>query len=116
MIEVIAPSGIDVRRLRVGTVIFVETETCLYELTVTNPVYGLMKVNSTDLALREMPLGQLVESRYKSGNGPSMPYWIGKGLVMEIRFSNGKYQSPVVGSVVLKGRREDGTSWSYDVF
>jgi len=103
MVDALATPGIDVRWLRVGTVIFVETESYLYELTVTHPGHGLVTVNSSDPVLREAPLGQLVQS------------WVGKGLVMEIRFSNGTYQSPAVSSVAIKGRREDGTPWSYDV-
>ena len=116
MADVIAMPGIDVRRLRAGTIIFVEAEPYFYELTVMHPVHGVVAVNSNDPALRESPVGQVIQSRHESDTGPSMSCWIGKGLVMEIRFRNGTYRSPVVGSATLKGNHEDSTPWSYDVF
>ena len=44
------------------------------------------------------------------------PSWIGKGLALEIRFRNGTYRTQPVTAASVKGKHEDGSRWSYEVF
>ena len=101
-------SGIDMRRLAPGNSILLETDTRLYELTVVNPTLSLVEISSTDPALHQATVGQLLSSVGPSGG---RDWWIGKGLAMRIRFRNGIYTSGPVASARVVGR-----GWHYDVF
>ena len=101
-------SGIDMRRLAPGNSILLETDSRLYELKVVNPTLSLVEISSTDPALHQATVGQLLSSVGPSGG---RDWWIGKGLAMRIRFRNGTYTSgPVVSARVV------GKGWHYDVF
>jgi len=113
MVDISRASGIDLRRLTAGTAILVVAEPYLYELTITYRIRSLVTVNSNDPALRGSPQGQVIQSRL---NDSMRPCWIGRGLAMEIRFRNGNYVSPPVTSASVRGLRDDGTAWSYEVF
>ncbi len=101
--------GIDVRRLKVGTYVFVETTQHVYEMKVVLPCAGLLEVTSSDPPLHAPTVGQFLGSRCPSAC--DMDGWIGKGLLMLIRFRNGHYTSaPVVSAEV------EGAAWHYAVF
>jgi len=103
-----AETGIDLRRLAPGNSVLLETDTRLYELKVMTPALGLAEISSTDPALHQTTVGQLLSSIGPSGgrNG-----WIGKGLAMRIRFRNGVYTTGPVASARVVGK-----GWHYDVF
>ena len=101
-------TGIDLRRLAPGNSILLETDARLYELKVMNPALGLVEISSTDPALHQATVGQLLSSVGPSG---SRDWWIGKGLAMRIRFRNGIYTSGPVASARVVGK-----GWHYDVF
>jgi len=106
-----APStetGIDLRRLAPGTSILLETDKHLYELKIVNPCLALVEISSTDPALRQATIGQLLSSIGPKGG---KDFWIGKGLAMRIRFRNGIFTSGPVASARIRGNR-----WYYDVF
>jgi len=103
-----AETGIDLRRLAPGNSILLETDARLYELKVMNPALGLVEISSTDPALRQATVGQLLSSVGPSGG---RDWWIGKGMVMRIRFRNGIYTSGPVASARVVGK-----GWHYDVF
>jgi hypothetical protein len=100
--------GIDVRRLPPGTGILLETDTRLYEFKVINPSLGLVEISSTDPALHQATVGQLL---FSTGSNGGQDWWIGKGLAMRIRFRNGVYASGPVASATVRGK-----GWHYDVF
>jgi hypothetical protein len=116
--------GIDIRKLKVGTVILAEADPYVYELAVQVPEHALVEISSNDPALRVPTVGQLVQSRKWSaayqtiGQTPDVcrPMWVGVGMSMEIRFRNGLYYSQPLLAARLRGPRDDGTHWSYDVF
>ena len=103
--------GIDLRLLKTGTIIFLETNLCLYELKVLNPNNGLIEISSTDEGLKQPTIGQFIASIYPVDSTVRLEGWIGRNLVMEIRFRNNNYLSGPIISAGLKG-----TGWRYDVF
>jgi hypothetical protein len=111
MTETVAPApGIDMRRLKPGTTILLGSESHVYEMKVTYPVHGIVEISSTDAPLRLATVGQFLHSSHWLG-GNVLSGWIGKGLVMQIRFRNGIYTSqPIVSA------RVSGEGWAYDVF
>ena len=111
-----AEPGIDIRKLKPETVILLEAEPYLYEMTVTHPAHGLVEINSSDPNLRVPTVGQLLHGVPWSSPGTPIPSWIGKGLALEIRFRNGTYRTQPVTAATVKGKHDDGSRWSYDVF
>jgi hypothetical protein len=107
-------TGIDIRKLKPETVMLLEAEPYLYEIRVMYPAHGIVEINSSDPNLRVATVGQLLQSVHWSS--PPIPSWIGKGLALEIRFRNGNYRTQQVTAAGVKGKRDDGTPWSYDVF
>jgi hypothetical protein len=103
--------GIDLRLLKPGTTIFLETNLCLYELKVLNPDNCLIEISGTDEGLKQPTIGQFVASIYPVDPTVRLEGWIGRNLVMEIRFRNGNYLSGPIISASLKG-----CGWGYDVF
>jgi hypothetical protein len=104
-----AEPGIDVRRLKTGTRILVETGQHVYEMKVVLSGAGLVEISSTDPVLRRPTVGQLVGSLGPSGG--EVEGWIGKDLFMVLRFRNGVYRSsPVLTAEV------SGDDWHYAVF
>ena len=111
-----AEPGIDIRKLRPGTILLVEAEPWLYEIKVVYPVHGIVEISSSDPHLRIATVGQVLQSvRWPSLAAP-IPSWLGKGLALEIRFRNGLYRTQPLTAASVKGTREDGGRWSYDVF
>jgi hypothetical protein len=100
--------GIDVRRQKFGTTIYVECATQLFEMEVVNPEYGLVRVNSNVSALRIPTVGQLVESIGPEG---AKPTWIGEGMAMHLRFRNGVFPTEPALAASIKGK-----GWEYEVF
>ncbi len=104
-----ADPGIDVRRLKVGSYVFVETAKHVYEMKVVLPHAGLLEITSSDPPLHVPTVGQFVSGRCPPDC--DVEGWIGKGLLMLIRFRNGYYTSaPVVSAEV------EGAKWHYAVF
>jgi hypothetical protein len=109
-------TGIDIRKLKPETVMLLEAEPYLYEIRVMYPAHGIVEINSSDPNLRVATVGQLLQSVHWSSPGAPIPFWIGKGLALEIRFRNGIYRTQPVMAAGIKGKRADGSHWSYDVF
>lgn len=103
--------GIDLRRLKPGTTIFLETNLCLYELKVLDPDHCLIEISGTDEGLKQPIIGQFVASIYPVDSKIRLDGWIGRNLVMEIRFRNGIHLSGPIISASVKG-----VGWNYDVF
>jgi len=104
-----AEPGIDVRRLKGGTQIIVETQSHVYEIKAVMPQAGLFEFSSTD-----PPLHKPVVGRFTAGRCPpqtDVEGWIGKGLQMLILFRNGYYVSDPVVSAEVKSDH-----WRYAVF
>lgn len=102
--------GIDLRLLKLGTIVFLETNLCLYELKVLDSDC-LIEISSTDDALKQPTIGRFVASIYPIDPAVRLEEWIGQNLVMEIRFRNGNYLSGPIISASLKG-----SDWNYEVF
>lgn len=68
----------------------------------------LLEITSSDPVLRAPTVGEYVAGKL---HAVEVPRWIGKGLMMTIRFRNGEYTSRPVVSAEVKG-----PGWSYDVF
>jgi len=118
MDRAIAPvePGIDIRKLKPDTIILLEAEPCLYEIKVMYPVHSIVEISSNDPQLRIATTGQLLHSAHWSSPGTPIPSWIGRGLALEIRFRNGTYRTQPVTAASVRGTREDGSRWSYEVF
>ena len=56
--------GIDVRRLKAGTYVFVETAEHVYEMKVVLPYAGLLEITSSDPPLHTPVVGQFVSGRF----------------------------------------------------
>ena len=108
--------GINIRKLKTGTVILLEAAPYLYEIRVMYPVHGIVEISSSDPMLRVATVGQVLHSLRWSSPVSPIPSWIGKGLALEIRFRNGLYRTTPVTAASLGGKREDGSRWSYEVF
>ena len=111
-----AEPGIDIRKLKPGTIILLEADPSLYEMQVMYPVHGIVEISSSDPHLRVATVGQVLHSVHWSSPGAPIPSWIGKGLALEIRFRNGLYRTQPVTAASVQGKREDGSRWSYEVF
>jgi len=112
----LAVPGIDIRKLKPETVILLEAEPYLYEIKVVYPVHSIVKISSSDPNLRVTAVGQILHSVPPSSPATPIPSWIGKGLALEIRFRDGNYRTQPVTAASVKGKRDDGSHWSYDVF
>ena len=100
--------GIDVRRLPPGTRLFIETENHVYEMKVVLASAGLLEITSSDPALHLPTVGQ-----YLGGQFPpdcTVEGWIGKGLLMSIRFRNGSTRQP------RHVREVEGATWHRPCF
>jgi hypothetical protein len=109
--------GIDMKRLKLGTRLMVETESAVYEMRVLHQELCLVEISSSDPQLRQPTVGQFVSSQLSS-EGPAgmtpaceIPAWLGKGLRMYLRFRNGYYLSSAVQGAEVKG-----DTWHYSVF
>ena len=112
----LAEPGIDIRKLKTGVVILMEAGPYLYEIRVMYPVHSIVEITSSDPNLRAATVGQMLHSVHWPSAGAPIPSWIGKGLVLEIRFRNGLYRTQPVTAASVQGKREDGNRWSYEVF
>lgn len=102
-------TGIDIRKLMIGTTILVETENeHLFEMVVKKPENGVVEVSGTEPRLKLPTLGVLTHSFDVK---TSINFWIGKYLKMMLVFRNGNYESKPVTHASLRG--ED---WQYEVF
>jgi hypothetical protein len=108
--------GIDIRKLRAETTILLEADPYLYEMRGMYPVHGVVEISSADPQLRKATVGQLLHSLHWSSPAAPRPLWIGKGLVLEIRFRNGLYRTQPVTAASVSGKHENGSRWSYEVF
>jgi hypothetical protein len=104
-----AQPGIDVRRLKAGTRLLIETAQHVYEMVVIVPHATLLEISSTDPVLRRPTVGQFLAGHYPAST--DVEGWIGRGLSMVIRFRNGCYRSGPVLSAQVKG-----DTWHYTVF
>jgi hypothetical protein len=103
--------GINITRLAAGNVVLVETEGAIYELTVLNPVEGVVRMSATDPHLKNKRVGKFLQSTFVHDRRVSIPRWIGKAMKMELRFPDMTFQATSAVSASVYG---DG--WHYDVF
>jgi hypothetical protein len=108
--------GIDIRRLKPGTILLLEADPFLYEIKVVYPVHSIIEISSSDPCLHTATMGQLLHGVHWSSPVAPIPAWIGRGLALEIRFRNGTYRTQPVTAASVHGKHEDGSHWSYDVF
>ena len=109
------PPGVNVKALAKGTVLLLEGETDIYELTVQYPEYGIAEIASNNPTLRQPTLGQFTHSVRWDHPGVKLNV-IQQGWAMVLRFRNGECQTQPIASARVRGTRSDGTHWSYDVF
>lgn len=110
-LELRAQPGIDVCRLKVGTRITVETTQTVFELEMTVPSSGILRIFGTDPRLRSGVSGRLLQSNYDKDGLVNIPYWIGKSLRMQFVFKNGIFScTPALSARVI------GDNWFYEVF
>jgi len=107
--------GINPKLLKPGTVLMLEGESDLYELTMRYPEHGIAEVNSNHPALRQAGYGQFTGSVRPSHPGVRLNA-IQKGWAMVLRFRNGEFMTQVILAARVSGARDDGSRWSYDVF
>ncbi|MCL4855362.1 MAG: hypothetical protein KJZ78_28700 [Bryobacteraceae bacterium] len=108
--------GIDIRKLKPDTTILLEADPYLYEIKVMHPEYSVVEISSSDPVLRVATVGQVLHSLHWSSPAAPIPAWIGKGLVVEIRFRNGLYRTQPATAASVSGKHKDGSRWSYEVF
>jgi hypothetical protein len=114
--EPAAPSpGINVKLLAKGTVLLLEGETDIYELTMLYPEHGIAEVTSNHSALRATTIGQFMHSIQWNQPGIRLNA-IRQGWTVVLRFSNGQFQTQPIASACVRGTRGDGSHWHYDVF
>jgi hypothetical protein len=111
-----AEPGIDIRKLRPGTILLVDAEPWLYEIKVVYPVHGIVEISSSDPHLRIATVGQVLQSVHWPSLAAPIPSWLGKGLALEIRFRNGLYRTQPLTAASVSGKREDGSHWTFEVF
>jgi hypothetical protein len=104
-----AEPGIDVRRLKAGTQIIIETQSHVYEMKAVLPQSGLFEISSTDPPLHAPIVGKFTAGRCAPAT--DVEGWVGKGLQMVILFRNGYYVSEPLVSAEVKGNY-----WQYTVF
>jgi hypothetical protein len=110
-----AEPGINLRLLKPDTVLILEGESELYELTMRYPEHGIAEVNSNNPALREPAYGQFMGSLRLGHPGVRLNV-IQKDWAMVLRFRNGEFLTQPILAASISGRREDGSRWSYEVF
>jgi hypothetical protein len=110
-----ASPGIQVKLLTKGTVLLLEGETDLYELTVRYPEYGIVEVDSNHPAIRQSGYGQFTGS-VRAGQPGFRSSAIKKGWAIMLRFRNGEFLTQPILAARVCGVRDDGSRWSYDVF
>jgi len=110
-LELRAKPGIDLHKLKPGTILFLETNLCLYELKILNSARCLIEISGTDEGLKQLIVGQFVASIYPVDPTVRLDAWIGQNLAMEIHFKNEDYVSGPIISARVKGK-----GWGYDVF
>jgi len=110
-----AEPGINLKLLKPDTVLMLEGESDLYELTMRYPEHGIAEVNSNNPALREPAYGQFIGSVRWSHPGVRLNV-IQQGWAMALRFRNGEFLTQPILAASISGRREDGSRWSYNVF
>lgn len=108
--------GIDLFRLRNGNRIIVETGDCIYELTLLDHERWIVSITATDRRVRGGTVARFLSSVYDREGRAALNGWIGRGLRMQIQFSNGVLQSTPVLNATVVGMNESGDGWRYDVF
>ncbi len=109
------PPAIYIKSLKPGTVLLLEGETDIYEITMRYPEHGIAEVSSNNRALCQPTVGQFMHSVRWSDPGTKLNA-IQKGWAMVLRFSNGTMQTQPILSAGVNGVGVDGTRWHYDVF
>lgn len=103
--------GIDIRKMKPGTKIMVETTQGVYDIEVVAPSVAMIDVSGTEPRLHQKLTGQLRASHLDVGGQVGLTAWIGKNLRMAIQFGNAIHNcSPALSAKV------SGPDWSYDVF
>jgi hypothetical protein len=109
--ETPARPGIDIRRQAAGTVILVETDMGLHEITVINPCQATVQVSGSDPRFHRPVLGRFLQSVSALNPAAKINGWIGQAMRMVIAFRNAPFESGVVLAATVQG-----PGWHYDVF
>ena len=113
--ESVTPLTINLKTLKKGTVLLLEGETDIYELTLLYPEQGIAEISSSLTALRKGTVGQFLFSVRWSSPETRLD-GVRQGWAMMLRFRNGEIQTQPIMSASVNGKREDGSRWSYIVF
>lgn len=108
--------GVDLTKLSPGVKILVETTAGIYELTVTDPERGGVTVKATVIPFQAgVNIGtQLERSIWDDKGDVSIPFWIGKAMMMVFRDSEGKlFATHSVMSAKVESADGD---WTYEVW
>ncbi|MEN6367661.1 MAG: hypothetical protein ABFC88_12675 [Thermoguttaceae bacterium] len=108
-------ASINLKALKRDTVLLLEGESDIYELTLRYPEHGIVEITSNLPALRTGTVGQFMFSVRWSNPGERLDV-IRQGWAMTLRFKNGEYQTQPIMAASARGIREDGSHWHYDVF
>lgn len=103
--------GIDLAKLKVGTKVYVETDTDVYEITMALAEGSIVEIWGTDKRLRTPVFGRFLHSINGRDRRVCLNQWIGKGLRMLIAFRYGSFESGMVVSASV-----EGPNWHYVVF
>lgn len=103
--------GIDLAKLTAGTKVYVETDTDVYEITVTLQKEAIVEIWGTDKRMRQPLFGRFLHSVNGRNRQVCLDRWIGKGLRMVIAFRYESFESGMVVSASV-----EGPNWHYEVF
>ena len=76
--------GIDIRRLKPGTILLLEADPFLYEIKVVYPVHSIIEISSSDPCLRTATMGQLLHGILQQHYHAVQP--AGFGVEVELRW------------------------------
>ena len=108
-----AKPGIDITKLKPGTIVWLETVKGVYKIMPTGEAVGHVMVDSSESPLEACrPVRLILEkSIYDDRGEVFVPFWIGKGLRILFRGFRGSFLTSSVLSAMIEG---DG--WKYEVW
>jgi hypothetical protein len=103
--------GVDLTKLKPNTRLMLETDGAIYEMVVLRPELSIVQISSTDPALKQPQVGQFVCAQDSDPPDVTIPGWVGKDLLMCLRFKNGYFLSAQIRSIEIIT-----PNWHYTVF
>ena len=110
--------GVDITKLKPNTIILLETENAVYEITVINKSksrLGEVMIQGGSTVTKETQAA-LICSHWLDGKGKKR--WIGKGMSIEFVYKDDKGELKRLETTAVKSARLYGpdTSWSLEVW